>query len=71
MGIFNFLFGKENSRQTIATFHLDSNVPEYTIERMPTGKWGIFREGMFLHGREYTRRRDAIRGAIRAGIVVE
>jgi hypothetical protein len=44
--------------------------PTYLILKAPNGKWGIYDEDGFAL-RTYSRRRDAIRGAERAGYNVD
>jgi hypothetical protein len=42
----------------------------FTIMKMDDGRFGIYRNGWF-GGYSYGRRRDAVRGANRMGLVVE
>lgn len=46
-----------------------SKTPKYTVEALPSGRFAIVdtRNGIF---KTYARKRDAIRGADRAGIVL-
>jgi hypothetical protein len=48
---------------------IDYDQPKYMVVKNPEGKWGIYDEDGFSL-RTYSRRRDAIRGAERAGYTI-